>query len=254
MNFKIIKNIAWCSLLAATLGACSEEDYKLYDTTQKDSVFFEYRNDRNELTDAFDYAFNYDIADTHTVDIPVTLMGMPKDYDRTISIVRVEEGTTMKEGVNYTITDNIIPANAVAGTVHINLLRGNDPEILTTAKTLVLSIGENDDLKSVGENKFTITYSDIRPDLRPQWWTTWKALPEYSYENAQLFFEYFYRLAPEANIDVFNEIIEAYDDYFVKATDVKGPMVMYEGFLRNYVLIPLYNERPDITWQDSPLW
>lgn len=254
MKHKIIKDMAWGAVLLATVSACTEEDYKLYDTNQKDSVFFEYRNDRNELADAIDYAFNYDIAEAHTIDIPVTLMGMPKDYDRTINIVRIEEGTTMKEGVNYTITDNVIPANAVGGTVHINLLRGNDPEILTTAKTLVLSIGENDDLKSVGDNKLTITYSDIRPDVRPLWWAAWDRLPEYSYENAQLFFDYFYRLAPEANIDVFNEIIMAYGDYFVKATNVKGPMVMYAGFIRNYVLIPLYHEHPEIKWQDSPLW
>lgn len=241
--------------MTVMLSACSEDDYKLYDTTQKDSVFLQYRNEKDELVDNMEYAFNFDIVKTHTVELPVSLMGMPKDYDRTISIVPVVEGTDMVEGMNYTVTNNIIPANEVKGTIHINLLRDKDPEILTTAKTLVLTISENDDLKPVGENRFTITYSDIRPETRPIWWYPTKTLPVYSYENAQLFFEYFYRLLPEANPTIFNEMIELYGDYFTKwNTSMVAPTVTYENFLRQYVLIPLYKEHPELEWQSSPLF
>lgn len=237
------------------LSACTEEDYKLYDTTQKDSVFLEFRNEKDVLVDNTSYAFNFDIADSHTIELPVSLMGIPKDYDRTISLVPVEEGTDMVEGVNYTITNNIIPANAVNGKVHINLLRGLDPDILTTSKTLVLTITENDDLKSVGENKFTITYSDIRPDMRPTWWSPYHCMPVYSYENAQLFFDYFYRLVPQANPVTFDEIIKRYGNYFTQwDTNDVGPYVAYERFLRQYVLIPLYKEHPELEWQSSPLF
>lgn len=200
------------------------------------------------------YNFGYDIATVYTVDIPVTLMGVPKDHDRTINVVPVAEGTTMTEGVNYTITGNTIPANAVSGTVHVNLLRDKDPGIRQEEKTLVLTIAENDDLKSVGENSMTITYSDFRVEVRPDWWTTYSCLPVYSFENAQLFFHYFYDKAPKADISIFNEMIEKYGEYFVKASNMQGPMAMYEPFLRNYVLIPMYNENPDISWQKSPLF
>lgn len=254
MKLKMTKHILWYAAVLFIASACTEEDYKLYDPTQKDSVFFEYRNNRNEITDAVDYAFNYDIATTHTIEIPVTLMGIPKDYDRTINLITDHASTTMKEGINYTITNNVIPANAVKGTIHVNLLRDLDPEILTQSKELVLTIGENDDLKSVGENQLTITYSDIRPTTRPSWWLTYGERPVYSYETVQLFFDYFYRLAPEASPEIFNEMIEAYGDYFVKATGVLGPFTLYEGFLRQYVLIPLYNEHPEIEWNASPLW
>lgn len=251
---KILNNIIWCVAAATILPACTEEDYKLYDTTQKDSVFFEYRNDRNELADRIEYAFNYDIATTHTIEIPITLMGVPKDYERVVSVVPVAESTDMVEGVNYTITNNVIAANAVSGVVHINLLRDLDPDILTTAKELKITIGENDDLKSVGENSITISYSDIRPDICPDWWYQDGKRPVYSFENAQLFFDYFYRLAPEANLTIFNEMIKAYGDYFVKAGYIRGPFTMYENFLRQFVLIPLYNEHPEIEWYESPLW
>lgn len=252
---KFIYNIFIGASLILSATACSEEDYKLYDTTQKDSVFFEYRNDDDELDDEVSYNFGYDISTVRVIDIPVTLMGVPKDYDRTIDIVPVADKTSMVEGVNYTITGNVIPANEVSGTVQVNLLRDNDPDILTQAKTVVLTIAENEDLKSVGENSMTITYSDIRPDdnVTPSWWTRWSPLPVYSFRNAQYFFDYFHREGPKANIDTYNEMINRYGKYFEKATNMMGPFAMYEVFLQHYVLIPLYNDHPEIGWQSSPL-
>lgn len=240
--------------MTVMLSACSEDDYKLYDTTQKDSVFLQYRNEKDELVNNMEYAFNFDVAQSHTVELPVSLMGMPKDHDRVISIVPVEEESDMVEGKNYTITNNIIPANAVEGTIHVNLIRNEDPDILNVKKTLVLTISENNDLKSVGENKFTITYSDIRPETRPLWWSTFQPLPVYSYENAQLFFEYFYRLAPEANPATFEEMMELYGDYFTEwdSNKIAGPVARYTAFLRQHVLIPLYKEHPEVTWQKVP--
>lgn len=250
----IIHNCLSASLLLAAT-ACTDEDYKLYDTTQKDSVFFEYRNDKNELDDEVSFNFGFDPSDVRTIEIPVTLMGMPKDHDRTISIVPVAEDTDMKEGVNYTITDNVLPANAVGATVKINLLRDKDPEILTKSKTVVLTIAENDDLKSVGENSMKITYSDIRPEdgNTPSWWSRWSPLPVYSFENAQLFFTYFHKEAPKANKDLYEEMVKRYGAYFEKAVSMQGPFAMYDAFLQHYVLIPLYNDHPDIGWQSSPL-
>ena len=48
MKFSYI-NILWCAALAIAAASCTDEDYKVYDTAQKDSVFFEYRNANNEL-------------------------------------------------------------------------------------------------------------------------------------------------------------------------------------------------------------
>lgn len=79
MEFKSIKNILLITGLATAASACTEDDYKLYDVSQKDSVFFEYRDSKNDLADEIEYAFNFDIATVHTIEIPVTLMGMPKD-------------------------------------------------------------------------------------------------------------------------------------------------------------------------------
>lgn len=236
-----------------SLAACTNEDYKLYDQTQKDAVFFEYIDDKNEVVDSVDYVFEYNIAETHTIEVPVRLMGMPVDREREIKLVPVADETDMVEGTHYRIEANVLPAKEVETTVKIVLLRGNDPELLERSFELVLELQENDDLRAVGQTRFTITYSDIRPDSRPAWWSTYSAMPEYSYEAAQVFFKYFYELAPQANLEVFNKMISLYGDYFKKATSQQGPLAMYSNFLKQYVLIPMYQDYKDaFTWQAIP--
>lgn len=245
-------------MLLGGLTACTEEDYKLYDTTQKDAVFFEYKDSRNQLVDSLTYEFQFDIATVHTVEIPVMLMGMPSDHDRTIKLVPVAEKTTMVEGTHYTIEDAVLPANATQTLVKVNLLRENDPKLLEQEFTLQLEIAENDDLRPVGSHTFMITYSDIRPE-RPAWWSTITSygLPEYTFEAAQYFFDYFYREAPVANIDVYNEMIERYGDYFVNAVEMQGPLAMYTNFIKRFVLIPMYNDMRngvinELEWKNIP--
>lgn len=250
----IFRSLICGATLMAALTGCTEDDYKVYDTTQKDSVFFEYYNSSNDADSAVTYSYDYDVVSVHTINLPVTLMGVPKDYDRTIALAADPDSTTMREGVHYTIDDNVIRAGAVNGVIRINLLRDNDPLIQEQQFKLRLRVAENEDLRPVGDKAFTIVYSDIRPTLRPSWWLTWSPMPAYSYENAQLFFEYFHRLAPVANKVFYNEIIEAYGEYFNKASSVKGPLTMYESFFKNYVLIPLYKDHPEIEWQDIPAW
>lgn len=241
------------AVLLGLLMACTDEDYKLYDTAQKDSVFFEYIDENEEEAVSVEYAFNFDVATIHTIEIPVKLMGMPVDHDRTISLIAVKDSTDMVEGVHYTVDDAVIPANEVGTVLKVNLLRENDPKLQEKAFTLLLEIVENEDLRAVGQKYFKITYSDIHPTQRPDWWYTYLGLPVYSYEAAQQFFKYFYELAPVANRDVYNEMIKAYGDYFVKAVYLQGPFVIYTNFLLKYVQIPMYNDLKDkFEWQAVP--
>lgn len=243
-------------VVAAALSACSENDYKVYDTTQKDSVFFDYINPKQQSDTTLVYNFGYDKSDVHTVTIPVTLMGFPVTHDRHIAVGTVADSTTMVEGTHYEIVEALVPAGEVTGRVVINLLRDRDPEIQSKSFTARFVIGESEDLKSVKNSFFKLTYSDVRPTERPIWWmASWSYhIPVYSYENAQLFFDYFYRLMPEADLETFNKIIDTYGDYFVNATDVLGPFVVYEGVIRNYVCIPLKADYPDMEFYSDPNW
>lgn len=238
----------------ALLAVSCEADYKLYDTTQKDSVFFDYENDSQTADSVITYSFDYDIANEHVINIPISLMGIPKTAARTINLQVVADSTDMVENVNFTIERAQLAANAISDTVKIKLLRDKDPEILTKEKKLRIKIVESDDLRPTGQDFFTVKYSDIRPD-RPKWWGTFNPLPVYTYENAQLFFKYFYELAPKADKSVYDELISKYGEYFINAKDMEqgGPMAFYSDFLCKYVLIPMYNDTKDtMEWQMVP--
>lgn len=239
--------------MALLITSC-EDDYKVYDTTQTDSVFFSYVDaSTKKASSEIDYTFGFDIAQEHEIKIPVNLMGVPKDHARKIDLQVVADKTDMVEGINYTIERSEVDANKVLDTVVVKVLRDKDAEIQTKQKQLTLEIVDNGELRPTGQNTFTIKYSDIRPTDRPSWWSTWAPMPVYSFENAQLFFKYFYELMPKANKTIFNEMIAAYGDYFVKAKSLQGPLAMYDAVLYKYVLIPMYNDTKDeIEWQGVP--
>lgn len=243
----------YASFLALAFTACTNEDYKVYDTSQKDAVFFNYLNASNVNDSIIEYAFNYDIATEHVISLPLSLMGMPSQTARTVDLEPVADSTTMVEGTHYTIDPVVLQPDSISTTANIHLLRDKDPQIQQKTFRLRLRITENGDLRPEGQRDFTIVYSDIRPASRPDWWNTWDPLPEYSFENAQLFFKYFYELAPKANKSVYDEMIQAYGDYFVNAKANRGPTSMYDNFLIQYVLIPMYNDTKDqIKWQTVP--
>lgn len=241
---------------ALAVAACSEDDYKVYDVSQKDNVFFDYKNSQNVADSVISYNFGYEIAQEHEVDIPVTLMGIPKDYDRQIDIQAVADSTDMVEGKHYRIVRSVLRAGAIGDTVKIKLLR-DDPKLQQQAFKLRIAIRPNEELRATGQTTFTVTYSDIRRTERPKWWPSYSGsgLPPYSFENAQYFFKYFYDLAPKANKEIFDEIIDSYGDYFVKFDkDYGGPITNYDAFINKYVLIPMYNDLKDqIEWPDVPV-
>lgn len=249
----IFYKCACCVMMTGSLLACSEEDYKVYDTNQKDAVFFEYIDEKEEVATSVNYQFNYNIASEYTIEVPVRLMGMPADRERKFTVQPIADKTDMVENTHYVVEECVLPANEVKTTMRVKLLRNNDPQLREKEFNLTLSIVESEDLRPVGQKEFSICYSDIRPTERPLWWYTYSPLPVYSFEAAQVFFDYYYRLAPEANLEVFNEIEERYGEYFKNATDMQGPFAMYDKFLIKYVLIPMYADHADdFEWQITP--
>ena len=146
------------TLAVALLMVSCEDDYKLYDTNQTDSVFFNYLNEKQTADSVITYSFDYDIAQSHIIDIPVSLMGIPKAEARRIELEVVKDSTDMVEGVNYTIERAEMAANEVSDTIKIKLLRDKDSEILTKEKKLRIAIVANGDLRPTGQNTFTIKY------------------------------------------------------------------------------------------------
>ena len=164
------------TLAVALLMVSCEDDYKLYDTNQTDSVFFNYLNEKQTADSVITYSFDYDIAQSHVIEIPISLMGIPKAEARRIELEVVKDSTDMEEGINYTIERAEMAANEVSDTIKIKLLRDKDSEILTKEKKLRIAIVANGELRPTGQNTFTIKYSDIHPD-RPKWMANFNPLP-----------------------------------------------------------------------------
>ena len=251
----MMKTIRYTLLAVAALlvASCSEEDYKLYDKNQKDSVFFNYLNSREVNDSSIYYNFGFEMAHEHEVDIPVSLMGIPSDHDRTIDVQPVADSTTMVEGVHYEIVRKVLRANAISDTVKVKLLRDNDPKLQTDTLKLRLAISPDGELRPTGQSTFTITYSDVHANTTPKWWPSYKNqanMPEYTFENGQLFFKYFYEYGPKANKEIFDQIIDAFGDYFVKwKGPYNGPITVYSAFFAKYILTPMYRDTKDqITW------
>ena len=251
-------SIARFTLAAAALtafAACEDTDYQLYDTDQKDSAYIEYIDDNDQEATSVNYAFGFDTRTTYTVELPVKLMGMTSDRDRSFTL-EVAEGTTMQEGVHYEIDHDAmrIPAGGVESIVTITLLRENDPLLLEQEFTLNLKLVPSDDLDVVGTNTFSVTYSDIHPTVAPAWWTGYPfTLCAYRYETVQKFFEYFYAME-EVNPAVIHEMTGRYGDYFVNAQSLQGPLAMYSGFLNKYVLSPLWDWVNENYPEDLGFW
>lgn len=250
--------------LAFALSACEQTDYQLYDTTQKDYAYIEYIDENDQEATSVNYNYGFDTRTSYTVSLPVKLMGMTADHDRPFTL-EVADGTTMQEGVHYTIDHDAmhIPAGGVETTVDITLLRENDPQLLERECTLKLRLVPSEDLNVVGRDTFSITYSDIHPEVAPEWWTAGiqtYSICQYRYETAVKFFELFYAME-EVNPTVVHEMTDRYGDYFVNAVSMQGPLAMYLPFLNKYVLIDLWdwvNENypedlvlvpPFISWQ-----
>ena len=244
------------TVLTFALLACEQTDYLLYDTTQKDYAYIEYIDENDQEATSVDYSFGFDIRTSYTISLPVKLMGMTADQDRPFTLEVDDDGTTMQEGVHYTIDHDAmyIPAGGVENTVDIILLRENDPLLLEQEFTLKLRLMPSNDLNVVGRDTFSITYSDIHPTVAPEWWTGYPfTLCAYRYETVQKFFEYFYAME-DVNPTVVHEMTDRYGDYFVNATSLQGPLAMYTGFLNKYVLGPLWDWVNENYPEDMGYW
>ena len=159
------KNILSLCITLAAFTACSEEDYKVYDTTQTDNIFFSYFNEKNQADSIISYNFGFDIANEHIVEIPVTLMGMPSEKDRTIGLKAVSDSTEMAEGTHYIIDRALLRAGRIDDTIRVKLLRPDDEKFRTEALRLYLEIEPTSDLSITGQKTFTIMGYECQVDL-----------------------------------------------------------------------------------------
>lgn len=174
------------------LFSCVKEDYLKYDTTQKDGVYLNYTPE----TDSVFFNFGFDSKTEHIIELNCMVMGVPKDYDRTISLKAVndkysDEVFIPAKAQYYSVPSEIIlPKDSVHVSIPVVLKR--DIELETTRAIITLELHPTEDFDIRGHSEFTITFDDKTPPT-PAWWTTYN-YGAFTKLKGQLFFQYFWEM------------------------------------------------------------
>lgn len=191
-------------VIASLLIACENEDYPVYNVSQKDGVFLAY----DETTDSVFYNFGFDSKTEYVYGVKIKLLGMPRDYDRTVKLkinsgkYASEEFIAAKEAYYDLPAEFTFPADSVQATIPVKLIR--DAELENSRAILTFELEDSDDLLVRGHSEFTITFDDKEPTA-PQWWASYK-WGVFTKFKGQLFFKYFWEMEQE-NKYLFDKIV-----------------------------------------------
>ena len=101
------KSLLFAMALGLAFSACSKEEVPLYDT--ENANFIEFVG-ASEDTTAFSFMFHPEVAAGGTYDlaIPVKILGLAKDKDRTYTVTVVDTLTTAEAGKHFTMPETTV--------------------------------------------------------------------------------------------------------------------------------------------------
>ncbi len=121
---KIKKIIPLFLFVLLFLQACDETDYMTYDTAHN-GVYFK--------KDSLTYSFGVTPTDvkSHTVKIPVSIMGGLSDNPRSVAYRIIEYGElpgdtlAARQGLHYNISEAVVEPDSITGYISVEVLRDN---------------------------------------------------------------------------------------------------------------------------------
>lgn len=179
--------------LLFSFQGCKEDDKLMFDDSDP-KVFFNKRYS-GTLVDSVNYSFAFQLKDilTDTIQIPLRIIGLPRNMDRTVAIA-LSTGSTAKEGYHFKLENAFIPANASDGVVDVIFFRRSGlKDSLLTAELKIVSNGDfkpgYDDhgVSAVLDRltwRFTLTDKLEKPSI---WDSYWKNLFG-DYSNTKILF------------------------------------------------------------------
>lgn len=261
--------------LAAAVCAVSacEGTWIMYDQDQKDQLYF-------EITSAVNLSFSLTEDQTITHIVPVKMMGMPRDHDRTIQLTFLEPESTLSgdgteivkaaEGRDFTISDLMIPAGKVSGdiVITINRTEGMKDKI----HDIRFAIKESEDFLPLKADStkitrilspvFDIKVSDGEP-LCPSWWDATTGSGD-DLKGWTMYAGRFYPAKLRKMLDIYHNVKTKNPIFYEECLEKYGENLDKDGIQKSffasenpaawasYVLIPLceyyktwYAEHPD---------
>lgn len=160
--------IAFISMLVFT--SCKENEYEGYNA--EGSVYFQLNTSNwNYVGDSISYSFAGKDGNEDIVKLRVNLLGNPASYDRTIRIHVINDKTTAKEGLHYSIPSNEFTLKAGEMQLDIPVTVYNKDEQLSEEQvqlTIALEATETLSLKMPNRSTARILISNILK--KPSYW------------------------------------------------------------------------------------
>ncbi|NCB19367.1 MAG: DUF4843 domain-containing protein [Bacteroidia bacterium] len=189
------KHLIYILTFLMVITSCAKEEYLKYDTSQKDGVYLEYTHE----TDSVFFNFGFDSNVEHTFFVNCMLMGVPKDFDRKVSLKLSNEkyagnGFIAAKPQYFSIPSEVTLAKDSVR-VMIPVVLKRDVELETTRAILTIELLDSKDFEVRGHSEFTISFDDKTPPT-PPWWASW-SYGAFTKLKGQLFFKYFWEMEQE---------------------------------------------------------
>ncbi|WP_343321677.1 DUF4843 domain-containing protein [Sphingobacterium multivorum] len=193
MMKRLLTFIGACAALLFTLLGCKEDNKLMFDDSDP-KVYIDKRYAGTRV-DSVNYSFAFQSKDilTDTVQIPLRIIGLPRNIDRPVAIA-LTAGSTAKEGYHFKLEHAVIPANASDGLVDVIFFRraGLKDSVVTAELKIIANAdfkpGYNDKAVSAVLDRltwrFTLTDKLEKPSI---WDSYWKNLFG-DYSNTKILF------------------------------------------------------------------
>lgn len=250
-------------LLIFLVTSCSGT-WLMYDTDQKDRLYFTVQGSTNVVSFALMTEPSYDYS------AKINILGTPKPYDRTFSVqyLPAEEGETIivggdevpvcsaDKGVDYSAEGFVIPAGEVTSSVTVHLQR--NPSMTGVYKKVHFKVVADDEFLPMDPDS-TSTKAIITPELVvyvtdgepscPEWWITESHGVDYQWgayygiftpAKYRKMLEYYHEVA-QKNPSLYADLVEKYGYNIDKEGLPRNFMSLQEQSVwATYVLIPLH--------------
>lgn len=137
MKHTTLYTLAFALMTMLAFTSCKENEYEGYNA--EGSVYFQLnKSNWNYVGDSISYSFAGKDADEGVVKIRVNLLGNPSNVDRTVRIRIIDEKTTAKEGLHYSLPAKEFTLKAGEMQLDIPVTVYNKDELLTEQQVEVV--------------------------------------------------------------------------------------------------------------------
>jgi len=233
-----IKTVCCILIILASMSSCKENLFQAEDF--KTGIYF--------LNDSTDYSFGITPLETktHTLDLPVRIMGNPSSEDREFKIEIIAAKTDAQENVHYKIpTSFIIKADSVDGIIPLEILRES---LQNNTYKIGFTLLENDNFVPTSKETSSLVVTFNNRIEQPHWVNPWANDNVKLWPSSQL--GPWNPLVYVKFVELVNEVEHlAPGTYMNMMKDFGGPLLPnfpgtwaydYNNTLTKYVLIPLY--------------